>query len=405
MRDLGKRRMTVEKTQGPLAQAQHSAPGDPFDFSPYRPEDAARLYVYQYQHLDDLSFVRKPEDVFAGISRSELKRLTEAVAERFRVAGWEGDGTIGIVWLPPFVEVGVEDTWGTYLWHVKQENNGTSWIGSKYTLDFGRIKDQNEPFPYKTHVRVSVIYDAALTLFRSAEATLNRLRNRIAALDKLDGSQVDEIANELRLSAQGELTSALHMFLDDCYFEILTDVLEHGNRSNLHLSKFKVSVDLSHSEPFEDRYLRDREREEIQKWLTLKGLINDVWSSFTFEPFAIKMQLLFRACEYKLDDKARLELTKHVLLRNCVQHHNRTVTIDALKNSGVKSFSVLNERSKATLLKAGDSITFSLPELDSFGQCLIKLAGEFDLHVGKRVRSFNWVPRGDLPQSKGEVTS
>jgi hypothetical protein len=402
MSDSKKRRSQSANAVTPSRQPSPSSTDDFLNPPLYRPEDAAGLHVYQYHHLDDLSFARRPNEVFQNLNPGDLKRLLEAVKERFRTAGWEGDGTLQLIWLPPFVDAGIEDTWGNYLWHVKQENNGTSWIGSKNALDFGRRADQNEHFPYETHVRVSIVYDAALTLIRDVEAKLNCLRNRIDTLNTLNDSHAAGIANELRIAAQGELTTELQVFLDDCYLQILTDVLERGNRSNLRLAKFKVNMDPSSYELVDDIQLRDRERDDIQKWLTLKGVVHDIWASFTFEPFDLKMKPLFRACDYKDDDGNVREVTKHVHLRNCVQHHQRKVTADALQRAGLQSFSLLNERNKAMNLAVGDSITFSLAELESFGRSLVKLAAGFDHHVVRRVKSSVWAPREKLPILKGD---
>jgi hypothetical protein len=66
------------------------------------------LYVYQYQFLDDLSFIQKPSEVsvFADMATADLDRLVSSVREQFSTAGWEGDGEIGVIWLPPFVDAG-----------------------------------------------------------------------------------------------------------------------------------------------------------------------------------------------------------------------------------------------------------------------------------------------------------
>src|SRR5215831_9509881 len=100
----------------------------------YKLDDIRHLHVYAYHFLDDLRFVRAPDEVLNDLDRNELACLLEAVRDRFLSAGWEGDGKLGIIWLPPFVDAGVEDTWGTYVWHVKQDNNGTSWLASKCPL-------------------------------------------------------------------------------------------------------------------------------------------------------------------------------------------------------------------------------------------------------------------------------
>lgn len=99
-------------------------------------KDVSQLRVYSYQFLDDLSFIHKPSDVpiFYDMKPGELDQFVDAVRRLFLAAGWEGDGDLGILWLPPFVDVGIEDTWGTYVWHVKQSNNGTSWLASSAPL-------------------------------------------------------------------------------------------------------------------------------------------------------------------------------------------------------------------------------------------------------------------------------
>src|SRR5579862_8474176 len=99
MSDSRKRRLTVKGALTPPEQVQDLPLEDPFAFSLYRPQDAAGLHVYQYHHLDDLSFARKPEKVFANLKPAELKRLVDAVEQRFRTAGWEGDGKLEVLWL------------------------------------------------------------------------------------------------------------------------------------------------------------------------------------------------------------------------------------------------------------------------------------------------------------------
>jgi len=109
------------------------------------PSDARRFFVYSYQHLDDLGFLRAPATVFAEHYVSDqLDAWTEAIRVVLRDAGWEGDGDLQIMWFPPFVDVGMEDTYGTYAWVVKQNNNGTSWLASPVETRAGlpRLRSQ-----------------------------------------------------------------------------------------------------------------------------------------------------------------------------------------------------------------------------------------------------------------------
>ncbi len=100
--------------------------------------------VYTYTFLDDLSYIKNPRNYFKLEPKEEIDNAIHLVKERFSEYGWEGDGAIGIIWLPPFIDVGIENDWGTSIWHVKQRNNGISFLACDYPLDFKRLKEQNE---------------------------------------------------------------------------------------------------------------------------------------------------------------------------------------------------------------------------------------------------------------------
>jgi hypothetical protein len=108
------------------------------------PEYVDLLSVQQYQYLDDLRFVRSPAEVFDESKKQDIDRFLAALRSRFAKAGWEGDGEIGVVWLPPFVDIGAANTLGIYIWHVKQDHGGRSWLASESELNFLRLREQNE---------------------------------------------------------------------------------------------------------------------------------------------------------------------------------------------------------------------------------------------------------------------
>ena len=100
-------------------------------------EDPSRLqsyYVYTYEHIDILSFLPSAIDFLSAYGGCPA--LIHQVEELFRQNGWEGDGEIRLMWFPPFLRIGVEDTWGTLAWFVKQNNNGTSFIASPATIPY-----------------------------------------------------------------------------------------------------------------------------------------------------------------------------------------------------------------------------------------------------------------------------
>ena len=98
------------------------------------------FFVYEYQHVDELAFMPLAADVLSHHPR--YKEVIEKVKFRLSAEGWEGDGQLRLLWIPPFIGAGVEDTWGVGVWFVKQSNNGTAWIASPVPLPFSRLLEQ-----------------------------------------------------------------------------------------------------------------------------------------------------------------------------------------------------------------------------------------------------------------------
>lgn len=126
---------TVESFFGELGWAQELIRGEIAS-----PDRMKEFYVYTYEHVDILEFMPRAELVLQGVPKASF--VLEAVRQRFSEAGWEGDGEIRILWLPPFVGAGAEDTWGVAVWFVKQENNGTAFLASPVSLPFPRLLEQ-----------------------------------------------------------------------------------------------------------------------------------------------------------------------------------------------------------------------------------------------------------------------
>ena len=95
------------------------------------------------------------------------------------------------------------------------------------------------------------------------------------------------------------------------------------------------------------------------------------------------------------------EIIKHVLLRNCVQHHERGVTADALRRAGTDEFAVLQDDGSVSKLGPSARASFSLRELAAFSDSLVNLAVSFDEHTRKRIRTMTWVPRSFASDHKG----
>lgn len=105
------------------------------------PEDVSNFFVYSYHFIDDRLFFLNARETL--IDFPDGYALIEEAEKLLKKTGWEGDGTLELLWLPPFIGVGVGDTYGVVCFHVKQSNNGTSWFASKFKLPFGSLEPCN----------------------------------------------------------------------------------------------------------------------------------------------------------------------------------------------------------------------------------------------------------------------
>jgi hypothetical protein len=102
----------------------------------YPPEAMETFHVHCHEWIDNLHFILSPQQFVVDSSK-----YVAVARQRFLDAGWEGDGEIGLLWIPPFVfplELGVPPV-GLVLWHVKQIEEGLSWLLSPIELPFNRF--------------------------------------------------------------------------------------------------------------------------------------------------------------------------------------------------------------------------------------------------------------------------
>jgi hypothetical protein len=95
------------------------------------------FHVYCFEWIDNLHFIHPPEE-FLPLPESQLNLYLEAARQRFKSIGWDGDGEIGVLWLPPFVfprKLRISPV-GILVWHVKQTEDGISWLLSPIELPF-----------------------------------------------------------------------------------------------------------------------------------------------------------------------------------------------------------------------------------------------------------------------------
>lgn len=98
----------------------------------YTPGELKSFYLYSYEWIDNLHFTLSP-DLFLANANEYI----QIAKELFLEAGWYGDGSIELIWIPPFMfadSITNENTLGILIWHVKQTEDGISWILSPREL-------------------------------------------------------------------------------------------------------------------------------------------------------------------------------------------------------------------------------------------------------------------------------
>lgn len=341
---------------------------------PERAKSPKRYFVYEYHHVDDLGFLRRPEDVDPMIGLAKQAEIEEL----FRQHGWEGDGQVSILWFPPFVSVGPENTWGTYVWFVKQSNNGTAFMASEYELPFPRLYAQNRDFAVRDGMYPEGLARVSREALEEAlDTILPELETDLAAVSALPAGSL--VANHLIERAQGRMVQTLMALLDDCYLRILIEVIQDGNRSNLRLRKSRANLSPGD-------YLSEDMDGDVRGWFTLSGLISDLWASYKFEPYAAKLDMLLKPIELQPPADLMFELRKHVLMRNAIQHHEGWISQPLLTDLGRPDIPVLTPAGPGAL-KIASAIVLPIEEIRAFDRALRTFAALLDERVEERVAS------------------
>lgn len=98
----------------------------------YSPENLKSFYQYMYEWIDNLNFTLNPSEILENASE-----YIDFASSLFLEMGWDGVGDIQLMWIPPFMlntQSNIDDYLGITIWHVKQEEDGFSWILSPIEL-------------------------------------------------------------------------------------------------------------------------------------------------------------------------------------------------------------------------------------------------------------------------------
>lgn len=106
------------------------------------------LFVYTYRHDDDRQgWIPLASFSFDSTSGPQKEvpsaALIEKVTTTFKECGWEGDGELGAMMVPPFFSSDGQTHWFP-IFHVKQSHRGTSWIASEHELSTENLEGESK---------------------------------------------------------------------------------------------------------------------------------------------------------------------------------------------------------------------------------------------------------------------
>ena len=104
--------------------------GELFD----NPSIINQYHLYQYYHIDNQYLMPKLKEVIGSFP--EYEKVNKELSALFGSLGWEGKDDIRVMWFPPFLKIGEEDTWGNYAFFAKQKKNGISFIATRFEIPF-----------------------------------------------------------------------------------------------------------------------------------------------------------------------------------------------------------------------------------------------------------------------------
>ena len=349
------------------------------------PKTVADYHVYSYEHVDELAFVLPPSIVEAECHYGTgVAALEPDIAELFLANGWEGDGDIGLMWLPPFV--GPWGSSGQLVWFVKQVNNGTSFLASDFPLPYHDLHDDevyddttdglNEPIDrFAGLIPESIVHVAREVLDEKVEEVVSALELDLGAVSTLP--LTSKVACHLAERAQGQMVQELMSFLDDAYLRILIEVVRDGNKSKVRLRKSKANVNVASYQP-------DDFDGDADGFFTVNGLISDLWAAYKFEPFNVKLEMLIKPLDFALSVTLKDDLRKHVALRNAVQHHGGWIGKELVASIGRDHVPIVGPNG-TTRLEMRSNIIFPVEEIRAFSVALKEFARLLDEHVEKRI--------------------
>lgn len=325
------------------------------------------IRVETFQFIDNLEHIIRPEEVLENAAES-----VEIVKNAFLSAGWEGDGDIGLIWLPPFVNFhgGIDNQ---YIWHVKQSNNGISYIGFEEHDYNGESSNKDNGFERIAETITATDSEVCLE-------AINKYRTLLSGLDeysKVEKPLPVELYEATINSLHSSLVSEFIDYVDYVYLRIIQHIFECNNTDKLVLSKLSVTIPLDE--------ISKNENSQFNSYIIEKRIMSSIWNDFKFRPVKEQIKEICKAIDYQTDDIVKNTIISHIEIRNSFQHHFGQFTPDMEKKLGIEHLDLIDKSGKTTSYKTWEDIKLSIPEVLRFCDSLETFIKEYEKQIDIRM--------------------
>ena len=298
-----------------------------------------------YTYIDELRHRIEPNEIYGDIAEKEK----QIVADLFKEKGWEGDGEIKLIWIPPFL-CDNGSTIGKYVWHVKQSNNGISYLAYKGSFPF--ITEDYQPIDFVDTV-----------LYANVDSFKKQILNYQTILNKIDSSIDENLINITVNGFHADIIASFNEFINYFSLEIFHELILENNPYKLKINykpNFSLSIkniistcDGLPEGTYDENFIFQYE------------LIQSLYNNFKFEPYENRIKVVCNAFDFDFFTNYGSELRKQVEIRNAFQHREGMLDKKSYDSIGSKVF-ILQEDGTNKEYKAFETVVLTLAEVKKF---------------------------------------
>ena len=250
---------------------------------------------------------------------------------------------------------------GKFVWHVKQSNNGISFIASDVPLIFGCLSVKNQDILLNPN-----IYMITDNIKDNLNDDFVKLKYQINYLSKLHETTSDDIKFSLLNAAHSVALVHFEKYLEQLFIIVTNEKYIHRN-NNIKIKNITVNVkDFDR----EDEFAKEL---DIQKReLIILNFISCMYNSFLKNSLTEKITFINKSLSIQRSNDNDIDIllnsiNTHKAVRNCAQHNHSQLTKDYIDQCDLKTLvNLIGE------VKLGMKIEFKLETVENLHTNILK---------------------------------